>query len=154
MVCSYWLFSSHLGLTTWPAAGRLPRPLHRDPWWAGARKGAKCKIPCLYSVSIFIVLSLVPLLLFSPTFYYLGFRELLVLVFPISCPICLQFSFSVLAPCGSAFSSLHLPFPSSPRLFSGLCFHASVATPMPVTPSFIRYTLSPAATWLFCRFYC
>lgn len=133
MVFSDWLFSSHLWQTPRPAAGGLPRPLHRHPRWAGAREGAKCKIPSLFSVSILSVLSLVPYSL--PRFITLVSWNYFVLVSPTSCPISSGFLLSAFL-CRSLFSSFHVSLHSS--IIQWLIFFGHSGH---LTPSFMR--LSP-----------
>ena len=130
---SDWLFSSHLWQTPRPAAGGLPRPLHRHPRWAGAREGAKCKIPSLFSVSILSVLSLVPYSL--PRFITLVSWNYFVLVSPTSCPISSGFLLSAFL-CRSLFSSFDVPLHSS--IIQWLIFFCHSGH---LTPSFMR--LSP-----------
>ena len=122
-----------LGSHPRPAAGGLPRPLHRHPRWAGAREGAKCKIPSLFSVSILSVLSLVPYSL--PRFITLVSWNYFVLVSPTSCPISSGFLLSAFL-CRSLFSSFDVPLHSS--IIQWLIFFCHSGH---LTPSFMR--LSP-----------
>lgn len=145
VVFGYWLISSHLLLKS-SACCKAGSHTHHTKTYQGARKGAKCKIrACFQSASISIVLSQGPLLLNSclfPAFNHLNFPGA-TSGFPLSFPISLQVSFPVLDPYVLAFSDvLYFPFPfSSQFTFSRSYFHASMATSLPVTSSFIFHTL-------------
>lgn len=117
---------------------------HHTKAYQGARKGARCKIrACFQSASPLSSLRDLCCLTLSPSFTILVSLELLLLLFPFPSPSLFRFLFQGLIPtCWHSPRFSFFPFPfSSQFTFCRSYFHASMATSLPVTSSFIFHTL-------------